>query len=528
MVETAIPQQILPLDHVQSVASDRERPELRQYQREANADLREAVRAGHKRILLQAATGAGKTIQGCSLIDGAERKRRHSLFIAHRRELIHQCSAKISEYGIRHSVVMAGSDKHITSYTTLASIQTIWRRKDKIYLPKFELIIVDEAHHVPADTYQQFLDSYENAIVIGLTATPCRTDGKGLGDYFTAMVQNPPISKLIKLGFLVPAVYYAPTEPDLNKLRVQRGDYVLEELEEEMDKPKYVGDVVYHWSQIAKGKRTIVFASGVKHSMHLCDEFRKIGIVAEHIDHTTDSWKRDQILSAFKDGDVQVICNFGILTEGFDCPAVECISLARPTKNLGLYVQMCGRGLRPWPGKEDCTILDHSGGVFEHGFLEEIETWHLDPTRRNENKTQAERKKHEAKQIVCERCATVYVGKRACPNCGHEYEIKGDKVAYIDGRLGVVSKTDKKSAPVKMRYSIDDRKRWFAMLLHEARERGYKTGWAAWAFKSKFKEWPPSDWKPQPMEPNAEVSGFIHHLRIRYARGKGRGSRNAN
>jgi DNA repair protein RadD len=263
-------------------------------------------------------------------------------------------------------------------------------------LPDAALVVVDEAHHAPAQTYRQLLRAYPEALILGMTATPCRGDGRGLGDIFEMMVETPPVAELIELGFLVGTRVYAPSRPDLTGVRVERGDYVERQLADRMDRPQLVGDVVTHWLRLAERRRTVVFASGVAHSVHLRDEFRAAGIWAEHIDGSTPVEQRDEILKKVDAGTVEVVCNAMVLTEGWDCPAVSCLVLARPTRHMGLYRQMVGRVLRPAPGKTDALTLDHAGAVFEHGFVEDPVLWTLATNRRAENPKQRARSSHRA------------------------------------------------------------------------------------------------------------------------------------
>jgi DNA repair protein RadD len=229
-----------------------------------------------------------------------------------------------------------------------------------MYRSPADIIVVDEAHHVRARTYMRILELYPNAIVIGLTATPVRGDGRGRGNVFEVPVECPSVAELIDAGYLVGTKVYAPSLPDLRGVRVERDDYVEAQLAQRMDNAKLVGDAVEHWLRFAERRQTVVFATTVAHSLHIRDEFRRAGVLAEHIDGTTPTEERDAILARLAAGQVEVVCNAMVLTEGWDQPSVSCLVLARPTKSLGLYRQMVGRALRPAPGKTDALILDHT------------------------------------------------------------------------------------------------------------------------------------------------------------------------
>jgi superfamily II DNA or RNA helicase len=286
-------------------------------------------------------------------------------------------------------------------------------------MPLADLVVIDEAHHVRARSYRQILNAFPEAVILGATATPCRGDGRGLGNVFEVIVACPPVADLIAAGYLVPTRVFAPTRPDLTGVKVNRGDYVESQLAERMDVGHLVGDIVSHWHRLAERRHTVVFASGVGHSVHLRDEFRHAGVLAEHIDGTTPAEERDAILAQLAAGTVEVVCNAMVLTEGWDCPEVSCLVLGRPTRHHGLYRQMVGRVLRPAPGKTDALVLDHAGAVFEHGFVEEPVIWTLDQDKRAENPTQNSRNQRRAPALTtCPECAAVRLEGRACPQCG--------------------------------------------------------------------------------------------------------------
>jgi superfamily II DNA or RNA helicase len=226
--------------------------------------------------------------------------------------------------------------------------------------PPADLVVVDEAHHVLAQSYKRILEIYPRAIVLGLTATPCRGDGRGLGNAFDVLIEAASVGDLVEQKYLVPTVVYAPVRPDLTGIQVKRGDYVEEQLAARMNTAQLVGDIVEHWHRLAGPRRTVVFATGVGHSRHIRDEFRRAGVLAEHLDGSTPTDERDRILAQLAAGQIDVVTNAMVLTEGWDSPSVSCLVLARPTKSLGLYRQMVGRVLRPAPGKTDALILDHA------------------------------------------------------------------------------------------------------------------------------------------------------------------------
>jgi superfamily II DNA or RNA helicase len=296
---------------------------LRQYQKDTLNNIIRSQRKNNKNILLQAATGSGKTVMAAAFVKHSINKNNKVLFLAHRRELIKQCSEKLTLEKVRHGIIMAGEPYHFWHNTQIASIDTLRSRSitnQREKLPEASLIVIDEAHRCLSNTYLKIISLYKRSQVLGLTATPIRSDGRGLGHIFQDMVQAPSIGWLINEGHLVECSYYAPTIPDLKGIQTYMGDYNTVQLAKRMDKPKLVGDIVSSWLKIANNKKTIVFASSVAHSKNLAESFIDIGIKAAHIDGTTDNKERERVLGEFNHENMKIICNCMVLTEGFDCP----------------------------------------------------------------------------------------------------------------------------------------------------------------------------------------------------------------
>src|SRR6266566_5616816 len=339
---------------------------LRPYQTNIVADFERHIAQGERKILLVAPTGSGKTVIASAIIAGCTRR---VLVVAHRREIINQTSEKLTARGVSHGIIQAGEEKRLRPMAAVqvASIQTLHARairSSTMLMPLADLLIIDEAHHACAMTYQKVIAAFPDAIILGLTATPCRGDGRGLGGIFKTMIECPQVPDLIEQGYLVKSRVYAPVDPDLRGVRTQAGDYVESQLAERMDKDQLVGDIVTHWHKYGERRRTVCFACSVGHSIHIKDEFVRAGVRAEHLDGSTPKDEREAILARLASGETEVVSNCMVLTEGFDCPDIGCIILARPTKKMGLFRQMIGRGLRPADGKSDCIILDHSGAAF--------------------------------------------------------------------------------------------------------------------------------------------------------------------
>jgi superfamily II DNA or RNA helicase len=462
-------------------------------------------------VIVVSPTGSGKTVIACEVIHNNPNA--HVLFLAHRRELIHQTRDHLRDFGVSAGIILAGVPRNHMCGVQVASIQTLHSRciRGDNELPPASIVFIDEAHHARAYTYQTIIENYPNARIIGMTATPCRRDGRGLGNIFERMIELPQVPELIKLGFLVPTRVWAPSSPDLRGVRVRNGDYAENELAARMDQAKLVGDIVSHWHRHANRRKTIVFASSVEHSIHIQQEFVKSSVNAAHIDGTTPKIERDAILKRLSAGDLEVVTNCMVLTEGWDQPDVAVCILARPTKSLGLFRQMVGRVLRPFPGKDHALVLDHAGAVFQHGLVEDEVSWTLREDRKAAPAPSKRLSSHEAKLCECSQCGCMRAGGEPCPNCGFMPSRIGNYQAFIDDDLELVNG--------KRQDNSHERKRqWHAMLIGIAQERGYKPGWAAYKFKEKFGDWPPKHSVPSPVMADAEVRSWVRSRAIAWVK----------
>src|SRR6185312_7971114 len=448
-----------------AAASGGRMTDLRDYQAQAVDQLDTAIKA-----LYVLPTGGGKTVVATSIIERAVDRGERVLMLTHRREILRQTSLKLP---IEHGLIQAGLNIDLEYPVQVASVQTLWARcmrTDKSSLPAANLLLVDEAHHVGARTWQLILDAYPNARRIGLTATPCRSDGRGLGNYFDELILGPQIPDLIAQKYLVPTVYFAPAEPDLKGVETRQGDYAIGQLADRMNRDDLVGDIVSNWHKHGQRRKTLVFCVDVAHSVHIRDEFLKSDVKAEHVDGSTPKAERDAILARLASGATEVVSNCMVLTEGFDLPAIGCIVLARPTKQLGLFRQMAGRGLRPAQGKTNLILIDHSGAVYRHGLLEDPVEWTLDVTKRAENPTHEKRDHQKISRLIeCSQCGALRTGGEACAHCGFLPKRRPDAIIFAEGEL---ARVDKNGRPIE---SSDPHEpmRWHAMLTFIEQERHY-------------------------------------------------------
>ena len=420
---------------------------------------------------------------------------------------------------------MAGTHSEFWHDVQIASIDTLRSRSitnKQEELPQADLVIIDEAHRCLSQTYLKLIKLYKDSYILGLTATPVRSDGRGLGHIFTDMIQAPSIKWLTNIGSLVKADYYAPTIPDLRSIQSSMGDYNSADLDKEMNKPKLIGDIIASWKAIANDRKTIVFASSVSHSKSLAQSFVDLGVNAAHIDGGTENEERDRILESFNSGHLKVVCNCMVLTEGFDCPPAEVCVLARPTKSLGMYLQMVGRVLRPHPGKEKATVIDHSGAVYMHGFVDATNEWKLDPGKSLTIKERKKERVSEEAEIICEGCFSIYTGSNICPKCGFVTEKKSQFMQVIDKELGLVDRITKE-VKKKLKYTHEFKKECHAMLLGYCMLRGYQPEWASHTYKKRFKVMPEFT-GVEPIKPSQECLNYIKYLNIRAAKARGKHS----
>jgi DNA repair protein RadD len=416
---------------------------------------------------------------------------------------------------------MSGVDPRPMEAVQVASIDTLHVRgvrSNAMDLPLADLLIFDEAHRARGRTREHLINLYPEAVLLGMTATPCRGDGRGLGNLFDVMIEAPQIAELIVGSYLVKSRVYAPVDPDLKGVRTEKGDYVISQLAGRMNTAGLVGDIVEHWHKHGEQRRTIAFAVDVAHSVHIAAEFARAGVPAEHLSGETQIPERAAILARLASGETKVVSNCAVLCEGWDCPPVGCCVLARPTKQMGLFRQMIGRVLRPADGKPDAVILDHSGAVFRHGLPEDHVDWTLDVDGRaatpahDKRKTGKEPKLHE-----CPSCQAIMV-KPPCYHCGWEPQPKARSIDFEDGQLGLVIGGKSRT----QQYTNEQKIIWHRMLIGEALRRGKNPNWAFYLFRDKFGHDRPADWDRTALEPTPEVANFVRSRIIAFAKRKQR------
>ena len=347
---------------------------LRPYQHTLREDIRAAFAAGHRQVLAVSPTGSGKSLLFIDMAIRAINAGRRVCIMLPRVELVHQVCKALGDFP--HGVIRSGVTPIRHLPLQIASVQSLLRRT---HLYEFDFLIVDETHHATSNTFMQILQAYPAAHVLGVTATPCRTDGRGLRDAgFTALVQGPTVRWLTDAGYLSPARVYAPGGLDVSG--VKRGtEFNRGELEEVTDRPVITGNAIEHYRRYADRQPAIAFCVSVAHAEHVALGFREAGYSAAAIDGKKTDSERARLIGALASGALHVLTSCDLISEGVDVPVVSAGIMLRPTQSRALWMQQMGRCLRSAPGKTHATILDHAGNSRRLGCLPDTEhVWSLD------------------------------------------------------------------------------------------------------------------------------------------------------
>ena len=352
--------------------------ELREYQRDLIDKVEKSWLQGKKRIMLQLATGGGKTIVFSDIIKNYLSRDLKVLVIAHKKELIQQAYSKIKEIAnIEPGYIKSGLPANELAPVQVASIQTLSRRNK----PPADLIVIDEAHHSCAKSYSDLFKIYDRANILGVTATPIRIDGQGFHLLYDDLIKGPNTDWLIEMGYLSPfKLFAAKIKLDVKEGKNSKNEYSQSALSKAIRENAIVNEnAIDTWFKYAENKQTVVFAVSIEHSLKLRDMYRAKGILAEHLDGSTKDAERERIIADFRDKKITVLTNCEIISEGFDVPAIECVQCIRPTKSLGLWLQMLGRSLRPAQNKDCAIVLDHTFNYKQLGLPDKNHDWSLYP-----------------------------------------------------------------------------------------------------------------------------------------------------
>lgn len=454
---------------------------LRDYQVKLIDDTRAALRRS-KRVVAQLPTGGGKTALSTEMLKRVISKGARGMFSVHRQELIDQTMRTFAEFDLPYGVISSGFPEAPREPIQIASIDTLRARLQRnpksIVRPDF--LVVDECHHAAAGGWSFVLQHFAGCQIVGLTATPKRLDGRPLRGLFDEMVCGPSTAELIERGYLSRYRPFMPSVPDLGGVVTQMGDYNKRQLGGAMDKPAITGDAISHYLRLASGRRALAFCVSIDHSKHVVQQFREAGVVAYHLDGETNRGERREAIAAFRRGDIKVLSNVDLFGEGFDVPAAEVSIMLRPTKSLSLYLQQCGRVLRPLEGKAPAILLDHAGNIARHGLPCDEREWTLD------GEVKTKKKPGEVSVKNCPRCFFVHpIGRPKCPECGFVYTKQGRDVEQKDGVLNEVVDVDERRAE-QLKLALEKkgenaRARSLEDLINLGRARGYREPekWAA-------------------------------------------------
>lgn len=463
--------------------------------------------------MLYIPTGGGKTICAEHMIQGAMERGLRVAFICNRIGLVTQASTHFWKTGIPHGIVQGDNTRDPNAQCLICSIQTVARRG----LPTdLGLAVIDEAHGTAGSVdYRRFMAQRNRVPMVGLSASPfsrglARSYPEVGGPLWEELVIGATIRGLIESHDLVDLDIYTPSTPDLSEVPIVAGDYHERKLGEAVDKPKLIGDIVENWFRYAAGKQTVVFATNIAHSKHIVEEFQKAGITAAHIDCYTPEEIRKEILKSFERGEITVLSNVAILAEGWDCPSCEVMILARPTRSLIRFIQMAGRVLRPFEGKDRALLLDHSGTARLLGYPTDDLPLVLDTGAPRKPGKPDDEDKPEFKE--CPSCHYLKPRQQhVCPKCGFAPQ-KRDGVTTGDGTLTLMRRNGKKvNVPER------EMREFLAEMTGFAESKGYKRGWAYHQFETKYGVFPQDVgicWTdPKPLTDLGK--GWITHMNIR-------------
>lgn len=486
---------------------------LREYQAELVSGMRKSAMSGKRRPLMQLPTGGGKSVILGEIVSRAIQLGRTVVLVAHRVELIEQLQGTLAKFGVDSDPIVAGKPTP-DAPCRVAMVQTLSRRVGDMEAP--DILLIDEAHHAAATTYLKIIEAWQESLVIGVTATPQRLDGKGLDVVFDDLICGPTVPELIDMGNLADYRYMCPpVNPELAAelagMKKVAGDFAKGELGKAMSQKVIVGDSVEHYRKYLDGDQAIAFCVTVDHAEIVATAFNDAGIPASSIDGKMGSEQRAGIMARFRSGKIKVLTSCELVSEGFDVPNVKGAILLRPTQSLTVYLQQVGRALRPKDDGGLAVIIDHVDNVRRHGPPDAIRHWKL------EGKAETEPGTRQCKECYAiltprasyEQCPSGWREAEHCPAVSSEDiaadALEGKEIVELDGELVELERERKEAEAEERRRREPVYFDWlpgievksaagkdFALMMREAfncynprtrlleiaRARGYKPGWA--------------------------------------------------
>lgn len=430
--------------------------QLRPYQQDVLCKIHDAWNNGATNVCVQLATGAGKTVLFSHILANCQAR---SIAIAHRVELVCQISLTLARYGVRHDIIAPRSSVREIVAVHMAELGTSWydpgarcsvaavdtlirMPSDTPWFPQVALVVQDEGHHpLRNNKWGRAAALFPNARGLYPTATPVRADGRGLGRHadgiMDTLVTGISMRDLIRMGYLTDYRIFAPPNSlDLSAIPLSAsGDYSPPRLRDEVHRASITGDIVEHYLRIARGKQGVTFAVDIEAATEIADAYRRAGVIAEVISSNTPDLLRASVMRRFRNREILQLVNVDLLGEGVDVPAIEVVSMARPTQSYGLYSQQFGRALRPMEGKTHAIVIDHVNNVVRHGLPDTRRTWTLDRRERHSRNAPSD----IIPLRVCGNflCVAVYPrGNARCPVCGTKpVPVARSLPEYVDGDL---------------------------------------------------------------------------------------------
>lgn len=435
-------QQIVGTDHAATAA-----PKLRPYQAHALERAREHYRQGHKRGVIVAPTGSGKSVLFGAAARGRVDRGGRVLIVVHRRELLTQAVGHLRRAGLSSVRTIVGGQAlgDPDAPVTVAAVQSLTATRWRDRLPRADLVIWDETHHIKARSFLSVYQAYPEAHHLGFTATPERADGSPLGDVYDFMVVVASVAELTDQGYLAPCEVIGPAA----------------------SKTALAEDAAVAYMDHGRPRRAIVFCSNVTHSRETTAALLNLGVRAAHVDGTMPTRERDQLLARFGSGDLDVITNANLISEGFDVPACKCVVIARGCDSVAMFMQICGRAMRPDGSNQSALVIDLRGAVHKHGMPDAERTYSLDG--------EAIRTQDVEPVKQCKRCGACFRPAVKCPRCGHTSPLPESPEVRRE-RLEKIADA----------HTEDQRREYWERLQAQAVERGYKAGWAYHKYKSRY------------------------------------------
>ena len=433
--------------------------ELRPYQLDLYKKTSAEFSKGNRRVLVVSPCGSGKTVLMARMAANAQANGKNVWVILPRQEIMEQTIETFEKCGIPLKTIYVGM-----------AITTANRVTE---LPAPDLIIFDECHISVASTYWKIVNAAPNAYIVGLTASPCRTDNKPLGSLYESLVEGVTVKWLIENKFLAPYEYYSVSVADLSAMSD------CDDAANFLMKPAVYGKVIENWRKLAAGLPTVCYCASVKHSADTAKEFREAGINAVHFDGTTPYAERKDIVERFRAGEIQVLCNCDLISMGFDMPDIGCVLMLRPTQSASLYIQQSGRALRYKPGKT-AIIIDAVANFMRFQLPDEPYEWSLDSPIKQRAETNSEGNFYIR---TCPECFRVFQTAPACPFCGFKYPLHPREIEIrrsIELRRITAEEAAEAERKRKAARREQGQARSFPELVKIGKDRGYKNP-AAWA-----------------------------------------------